>query len=138
MFRISVKLIEQLSFLLSANVLMQYEKYLLIILLDKEFSLVKSRIRNLELVGKQIGLDEDEVKADLISEVGADLISEVGADLISEVGGLELADPEYFKPATVDILLGSDLFWSRLEGGVDRSKPQLASVQHSGGLSPDQ
>jgi hypothetical protein len=57
MFRISVKLIEQfnaitinMSFLLSLNVLMQYERYLLIILLNKEFSLVKSRIRNLELL----------------------------------------------------------------------------------------
>jgi hypothetical protein len=35
----------------------------------------------------------------------------------NHLGGLKLADPEYFKPATVDILLGSDLFWSLLQDG---------------------
>jgi hypothetical protein len=40
---------------------------------------------NKNQVEKQIGSDEDEVEADLISDVGVDLLSEVGVDLMSEM-----------------------------------------------------
>jgi hypothetical protein len=42
--------------------------------------------------------------------------------------GLELADPKYYKPAAVDILLGSDLFWSLLQDGR-RCGPQEAPIR---------
>jgi hypothetical protein len=45
----------------------------------------------------------------------------------NHLGGLELADSEYFKPAAVDILLGSDLFWSLRQDGR-RCGPKEAPI----------
>jgi len=37
--------------------------------------------------------------------------------LWSHLNGLKLADPHFYKPAPIDVLLGSDVFWNLLEDG---------------------
>ncbi|KAI8440876.1 hypothetical protein MSG28_009178 [Choristoneura fumiferana] len=42
-----------------------------------------------------------------------------------------LADPEYFNPSSIDILLGADIFWDLLEHGQIRLGPSCPILQHT-------
>ncbi|CAH2207612.1 jg6931, partial [Pararge aegeria aegeria] len=55
-----------------------------------------------------------EVKAILDSVITSSLRKSLNANLYNIPTGIKLADPEFYNPSSIDLLLGADIFWDLL------------------------